>query len=408
MATAVINSKMMCIPGQFASWLKLWRLASAVLVCLIGIAGWGCTQQGSQPNPAPASQAKSVAPRQPEPKTPLETANELHRRGLGGAKLYAALEQARDVLPTCTCTSGEMAPDWNGLRLNRTGAGLDAIRVRSELTAPANLLFALATTYDSAVQEVFVIGPDGAVRRAQDAYTRLDLDLGADGLSGRNLVVFRRVGGGQIQPGANYYVCFQLSGWRPVDVQLKLKLVANEPPLESVTIHELARALNFELPFRFSAAARVLDRARDTLEFSGREDALRVLDEANAQGTSSRQTDYFKALITHEAAYRLVSAQDRDAADPVFLEAAQMFRAAGRAHGHYTPDEQKSFGSAFYDEACVYARRGEKDQAIKSLHAAILFGFTKIHYMQEDEDLAILRETPEFQKLVAEFLNETP
>jgi len=54
-----------------------------------------------------------------------------------------------------------------------------------------------------------------------------------------------------------------------------------------------------------------------------------------------------------------------------------------------------------YDLACFYSLLGEKDKAVKALGEAVAAGFTNADQMQNDSDLANIRQEPEYQKLLA-------
>ncbi len=53
-----------------------------------------------------------------------------------------------------------------------------------------------------------------------------------------------------------------------------------------------------------------------------------------------------------------------------------------------------------YNLACVRARQGDADGAIEALHESIERGFVDFHHMQRDDDLASLRERPDFVLII--------
>lgn len=55
---------------------------------------------------------------------------------------------------------------------------------------------------------------------------------------------------------------------------------------------------------------------------------------------------------------------------------------------------------ALYNAACVYARLGRKDDAIEYLKEAIAKGYSNYQHIKVDYDLDILRDMPEFEKLL--------
>jgi len=53
-----------------------------------------------------------------------------------------------------------------------------------------------------------------------------------------------------------------------------------------------------------------------------------------------------------------------------------------------------------YNLACAHVRRGDKASAIKALQRAVALGFSDPTQLATDRDLALLREEPEFKKVV--------
>ena len=58
------------------------------------------------------------------------------------------------------------------------------------------------------------------------------------------------------------------------------------------------------------------------------------------------------------------------------------------------------FGDAYYNMACVYALQGQKELALRYLQIASLNGYATASGIDEDPDLAPLREEPGYQALV--------
>ena len=56
---------------------------------------------------------------------------------------------------------------------------------------------------------------------------------------------------------------------------------------------------------------------------------------------------------------------------------------------------------AYYNTACVYALKGERDQALRYLKIAVLNGYISLETLNQDPDLKSLREEPEFKELAA-------
>ena len=62
---------------------------------------------------------------------------------------------------------------------------------------------------------------------------------------------------------------------------------------------------------------------------------------------------------------------------------------------------------SLYNMACLYARLGQKESAIKYLHDALENGYSHIAHIKTDYDLDCLREMPEYKILIDEYLKET-
>jgi hypothetical protein len=67
------------------------------------------------------------------------------------------------------------------------------------------------------------------------------------------------------------------------------------------------------------------------------------------------------------------------------------------AAGHKASEFAAVRASAFYNLACAYARKGDKDDAFKALLGAKRAGFADRNLMANDPDLASLRSDPRFQ-----------
>jgi tetratricopeptide (TPR) repeat protein len=61
----------------------------------------------------------------------------------------------------------------------------------------------------------------------------------------------------------------------------------------------------------------------------------------------------------------------------------------------------KAYHQTFYNLACCYARIGDPDHALKALRRAIQKGFRDTRLLEGDLDLAPLRHSPEFARLLA-------
>ena len=62
----------------------------------------------------------------------------------------------------------------------------------------------------------------------------------------------------------------------------------------------------------------------------------------------------------------------------------------------------KNFGN-WYDQACLYARMGRPDDAVKALKAALEMGYCKFSHIEHDDDLDPIRDRDDFKSLIAEY-----
>jgi len=53
-----------------------------------------------------------------------------------------------------------------------------------------------------------------------------------------------------------------------------------------------------------------------------------------------------------------------------------------------------------YNMACSYSLLGQEDAAVSALERAINLGYQDIEHMEQDEDLANVRQTPGYQRLL--------
>ena len=61
-----------------------------------------------------------------------------------------------------------------------------------------------------------------------------------------------------------------------------------------------------------------------------------------------------------------------------------------------------------YNIACVYARQGKADEALKWLGSAVEKGFSDRGLLESDQDLESLRATAQFRELVSRLGSEAP
>lgn len=66
------------------------------------------------------------------------------------------------------------------------------------------------------------------------------------------------------------------------------------------------------------------------------------------------------------------------------------------------PDEP----GIYYDQACLYARTGRSDDAVKALRNALEHGYRNLRHIEDDEDLDPVRNIPEYQLLMEKYSKE--
>lgn len=57
----------------------------------------------------------------------------------------------------------------------------------------------------------------------------------------------------------------------------------------------------------------------------------------------------------------------------------------------------------YYDQACLYARMGKKEEAVSALHTALEKGYRSFAHIAADDDLDTIRELPEFKVMIKEY-----
>jgi transcriptional regulator GlxA family with amidase domain len=106
------------------------------------------------------------------------------------------------------------------------------------------------------------------------------------------------------------------------------------------------------------------------------------------------------------AAYRTILAQYPDDIEAKFslaraLYANKSFDEAIAQFNQVAAMESPFRARAFYNAACAYSIRGDKDRAMEMIEKAIAAGFRDKGSFNRDEDLSAVRSDPRFQKLVA-------
>ena len=66
------------------------------------------------------------------------------------------------------------------------------------------------------------------------------------------------------------------------------------------------------------------------------------------------------------------------------------------------PDDNNTW----YNLACLYSLKKQKDNALKSFRKAIEYGFNDLAHIRKDKDLDFIRNEEEFKKIIDELENK--
>jgi dienelactone hydrolase len=146
----------------------------------------------------------------------------------------------------------------------------------------------------------------------------------------------------------------------------------NNSPETIMNLAELYSELNI-LP--------LLDKAKNKKNIDERHLASRLLAEltlhaAEEGGKNYENKDYGTAIIFHEIAAKA---------------------------SEYNPSRLRYI---HYELACFYALNSQKKKALKNLKLAVENGFDRVEIMEKDEDLASIRNSAEFQKIMEDLKNK--
>jgi thiol-disulfide isomerase/thioredoxin len=87
---------------------------------------------------------------------------------------------------------------------------------------------------------------------------------------------------------------------------------------------------------------------------------------------------------------------DKNGANAMFIESASFARKLKAAHPDLNDGERQLLANALYNEACAYNLQGQSDKALTSLRESVDAGFSDVKNLDQDSDLASLREKPEY------------
>jgi thiol-disulfide isomerase/thioredoxin len=146
-------------------------------------------------------------------------------------------------------------------------------------------------------------------------------------------------------------------------------------------------------------ADEIVDDAKRAAQKGDMKQAMELLEQALKAEPENRTALYLLAIVCQQRASDLERPQNT----PLLLRSAQAMRMLRDAHKNdMTASEKNVLALTLYNEACTYAVEKKKDKALASLKEAFDAGVIQPELLDEDEDLASIRDSPEFQKLKKE------
>jgi thiol-disulfide isomerase/thioredoxin len=143
-------------------------------------------------------------------------------------------------------------------------------------------------------------------------------------------------------------------------------------------------------------AQKAIDKAMKAAQGGDLAAATDAIEEAVKLDPKDRRANFLLAAILQTRATREA---DNKAKYAMMIRSAQAMRKLKAIDGSIKPNEQPLFANATYNEACALALQDKPDQAIAALTEAIEAGFSDANNLANDEDLASIRNRPEFAKL---------
>ena len=130
--------------------------------------------------------------------------------------------------------------------------------------------------------------------------------------------------------------------------------------------------------------------------------AIEMLKAAREADKKNRELVIGLAQFTQIQAAQLLQGGEADKANPLFLESAQHARLLRDEFGPIKGNEGRLVAMALYNGACVEAKGGKADDAVKTLGEAIDSGFDDLNQLDGDDDFASIREQDAYKKVRAE------
>lgn len=172
-----------------------------------------------------------------------------------GNEFNLALRSVANELPRAELWGADNEPNWNSWTVNRAGVGVDAIRFRSPLTAPADMAWVFAGPENLRSWYIVPVG-NVAMQGFTNYQDAFNLDIEGLDLPTRNRVYFQCLNGGHIQPNQEYIIWFRFASQRPGILRAGMKLVrAGASKATDATPSTVAQELGLQWPVRLQTAA---------------------------------------------------------------------------------------------------------------------------------------------------------
>jgi thiol-disulfide isomerase/thioredoxin len=140
----------------------------------------------------------------------------------------------------------------------------------------------------------------------------------------------------------------------------------------------------------------IIDDAKRAAQKGDMKQAMELLEQAVKTEPENRTALFLLAIVRQQRASEL----ERPKNSSLLLKSAQAMRTLRDAHKKDMTEQEKFvLNMTLYNEACTFAVEKKKDKAIATLKEAIDSGFNRLDLLDEDEELASIRDSPEFQKL---------
>ena len=127
--------------------------------------------------------------------------------------------------------------------------------------------------------------------------------------------------------------------------------------------------------------------------------AISALEAGLIESPKDREAELFLIQLLETSGMRAAQ-EDEKKASPYFLKAAKALRTLLKAQKLAGPQEKLISEMVFYNEACVLAKAGKADDAMKALKDCFAAGVDNVSMLSTDKDLDSLRSRSDFKEMV--------